>query len=92
MLALISLAITVGAVIAGYSIARTFVVERLRYVNGVHRTGVPFLAGLAAACVAMPVVFLLPLVGGMTAILFGTAVGIGVASGARGIRKRLSAG
>lgn len=91
MLGLISLAITVGAVIAGYSIARTFVMERLRYVNGVHRAGVPFLAGLGAACIALPVVFFLPLVGGFTALLFGTAVGIGVASGARGIRKRLSA-
>lgn len=91
MLGLISLAIAIGAVIGGYSLARTFVMERLRYVNGVHRTGVPIIAGLAAWCVALPVAFLLPLVSGVTAVLFGASVGIGVASGARGIRKRLSA-
>lgn len=92
MLALISLAITVGVVIAGYSQARSFVMSRLRYVEGVHRTGVPILAGLGAMCLALPVTFLLPFVGGFTAVLFGTAVGVGVASGARGIRKRLPAG
>jgi hypothetical protein len=37
-------------------------------------------------------VWLLPLVGGGTAILFGAGVALGVSSGAREIRKRISAG
>ena len=92
MLGLISLAIAIGAIIGGYSLARTFVMERLRYVNGVHRASVPVVAGFAATCIAMPIAFFLPLVSGVTALLFGASVGIGVASGAKGIRKRLSAG
>jgi hypothetical protein len=50
------------------------------------------LVGVAATAVAAPVVWLLPLVGGGTALLFGGGVAMGVAAGARDIRKRLGAG
>ena len=86
------LAITLGATLVGYWQARQFTQNKLRYVDAVHRGGIAFLAGLGAALVAAPVVWLLPLVGGGTAILFGAAVGLGVSSGAREIRKRISAG
>jgi hypothetical protein len=40
--------------------------------------------------IAAPVVWLLPLIGKGTAILFGLGVGAGVSSGAKDIRKRLA--
>ena len=50
------------------------------------------LVGVAATAIATPIVWLLPLVGGGTALLFGGGVAMGVAAGAREIRKRLTAG
>jgi hypothetical protein len=41
---------------------------------------------------ATPIVWLLPLVGGGTALLFGGGVAMGVSAGARDIRKRLPGG
>ena len=49
------------------------------------------LAGVGALVIATPVVWLLPLVGGGTALLFGGSVAMGAAAGARDIRKRIGA-
>jgi hypothetical protein len=40
----------------------------------------------------MPVVWILPLVGTGTAVLFGLGVALGVSAGAKEIRKRIGAG
>lgn len=79
-----------GTVLAilGYAQARTFVVTRLRYVDAVHSALAPFIAGIAAALVALPVA-LLPFLGVGTALSFGVAVGAGVAAGSREVRRRL---
>jgi hypothetical protein len=90
MVELIMLGAAVGAVGAGYVNVRRFVRERLRFVDGVQRRGAPYAAGAIAALAAAPVVVLLPVVGGGTALLFGAAVGLGVARGARDIRGSLS--
>ena len=92
MLALLSIAATVGATAVGYLQARSFVRGKLRFVDGVHSFLAPLLAGLAAIIIASPIVWLLPLVGEGTAILFGIGVAAGVSSGARDIRKRIGAG
>ncbi|HTJ24505.1 MAG TPA: hypothetical protein VL383_19030 [Gemmatimonadaceae bacterium] len=89
---LAGIAVTLGATMFGYWQARQFTQNKLRYVDAVHRGGIALLAGLGAALVAAPIVWLLPLVGGGTAILFGAGVALGVSSGAREIRKRISAG
>jgi hypothetical protein len=89
---LAGIAVTLGATMFGYWQARQFTQNKLRYVDAVHRGGIALLAGLGAAVVAAPIVWLLPLVGGGTAILFGAGVALGVSSGAREIRKRISAG
>jgi len=86
---LIGLLATGAATAAGYVQSRTFVQRRMRYVEAVHRAGAPVVAGAGAAAVAAPVVWLLPLVGTGTAVLFGIGVGAGVAAGARAIRRRL---
>lgn len=90
MFELIGVAATAASTIAGYVGARRFVEDRLRYVDRIHGWGVPWMAGLGAAIAAAPVVWLLPLVGGATAIAFGVAVGAGVATGARHIRRALA--
>ena len=82
--------IATGAVsIGGYLQSRHFV-RRLTYVDAIRKPGAAVVAGAGAALVAMPVVALLPLVGGGTALLFGAGVGAGVAAGARDLRKRIS--
>lgn len=92
MFELLGLIATVAVAAVGYLQSRAFVRRRLTYVDAVQNAGVPVLAGAAAWLVALPVVGLLPLVGGMTAILFGVGVGAGVAAGAKDIRRRLPSG
>ena len=87
MLGLIGLSITIAAVILGYMNSRRFVRTKLRYVDAAQRWTTPLLAGLGAAIVATPVAWLLPLVGSGTALLFGVAVGAGVAQGARDVKR-----
>lgn len=88
----IGFAATVAATVFGYLTARRFVENRLRYVDAVHTLKAPIIAGVVAGLVAAPIVWLLPLVGGGTAILFGAGVAFGVANGSREVRKRLTAG
>jgi hypothetical protein len=89
---LISMAIALAVAAFGYLQAKSFVQSKLRFVDAVHHFAAPLLAGIAAILIAMPVVWLLPLVGKGTAILFGLGVGAGVSSGARDIRKRIGSG
>jgi hypothetical protein len=92
MFTIISMAIAIAVAAIGYLQAKSFVQSKLRFVDAVHHFAAPLLAGLAALLVAMPIVWLLPLVGTGTAILFGLGVGAGVSSGARDIRKRIGSG
>jgi hypothetical protein len=88
---IISIALAVGATIFGYGFAKTFTVNKLRYVDAVHKAIVPALVFLGAFLVASPIVWLLPFVGTGTAVLFGVGSAMGVAAGARDIRKRIGA-
>lgn len=92
MLAFISFVIAIAATVVGHIQARAFTQERLRYVDAVHKFRVPLLAGLGATLLAAPIAWLLPFIGGGTAILFGVAVATGVSAGARDIRRKLGAG
>jgi hypothetical protein len=85
------LSFLVGTVLAmvGYAQARNFVTRRLRYVDAVHTAIAPFIAGVGAALLALPIVALIPYVGAGTALSFGIAVGAGVAAGSRDVRRRL---
>lgn len=87
MLGLLSLAIALGAAWFGYGTARRFVRERLRYVDGALTSGAAVVAALGAALVAAPLVWLLPLVNGGTALAFGLAVGLGTRAGATDIKR-----
>jgi UDP-N-acetylmuramyl pentapeptide phosphotransferase/UDP-N-acetylglucosamine-1-phosphate transferase len=78
--------------ITGYWQARQFTQNKLRYVDAVHKAMVPIGVGIAAFLIATPVAWIVPLIGTGTALLFGGGVAMGVAAGARDIRKRLGAG
>ncbi|HEY0303387.1 MAG TPA: hypothetical protein VGC44_00370 [Longimicrobiales bacterium] len=86
---LIGFVVAWAAAYLGYSRARGFVKNRLRYVEGIYRWSAPWKAGLVAGVVTTPVAWALPFISGATAILFGTAVGLGVAAGRRDLRRRL---
>ena len=88
MIALIGFIAAWAAAIVGYRQARTFVRDRLRYVDGVHRAFVPFKIGLIATLVTLPVAWIMPFVTGGAALLFGTSVGLGVSAGRKDIRER----
>jgi hypothetical protein len=84
---MIELVIVAAAGIAGYVKSRDFVHHRLRYVDSVQKPAAPLVAAGVAAAVAMPVVAVLPIVAGGTALMFGAAVGFGTRAGARRIRQ-----
>jgi hypothetical protein len=65
--------------IGGYTQAKKFVQEKLRFVDAAHKPAAKFVAGVAATAVAAPVVAVLPIIGAGTAIAFGISVGLGVA-------------
>jgi hypothetical protein len=72
----------------GYTVARQFVRDRLRYVDAIRGMKLPLMAG-AGACIiaALPFgIIPLPFFGFTTAALFGLSVGVGVRAGAKDIR------
>jgi len=87
MIGLLGLAATVAALVLGYVNARHFVRSRLRFVDAVQRKVAPWVAGAVAAVVVTPLAWLLPAVGVGSVLLFGLAVGTGVAHGARDVRR-----
>ena len=91
---LLAFAASIAATAFGYITARTFVREKLRYVDAAQKRRAPVIAGVVAWAIAMPLVWVLPLVGPATALFFGLSVAIGVRSGAKDIREghRISSG
>jgi hypothetical protein len=65
----------------GHLRSRKFVGRRLRYTSIVEKPALGLWAGVGATILAAPVVALLPIVGGSTAIAIGLGVGTGVAVG-----------
>ena len=92
MFALIAFALSMAAVIIGFTQAKDFVSRRLRYVDAVRSPLAPIVAGVGAALVALPIVWMLPLVGVGTALAFGLSVGMGVAAGNKEIHRSLPPG
>lgn len=92
MIGLIAFAISAAVAIIGYTQARAFVRERLRYVDAAQSGFAPVLAGAGAFVVGGLAAGLLPIIGAGTAIAFGLSVGVGVANGQRDIRRALPPG
>lgn len=88
MIELLILGAAAGGIGAGYMKIRRFVRDRLRFVDAVHRPIAPMMAGAVGVAAAVPVVWLVPVIGGGTALLFGAGVGLGVSHGARDVRRK----
>jgi hypothetical protein len=73
--------------VAGYIKTRQFVRRRLRFVDAVQKPVAPVAAGVVAAVVAAPVVWLLPVLGAGAAVVFGAGIGLGVLHGARDVKR-----
>lgn len=86
---LLGLAASTAVAMFGYSRARRFVSDKLRYVDAVNHPAAPVVAGIGAAAIAAPVVAILPIIGVGTAVVFGVSVGMGVASGRGEIHRSL---
>lgn len=86
MIELIVLGAAAGGIGAGYAKARRFVRERLRFIDAVQRPGAPLVVGTLAVMAAAPVVWVVPVIGGGTALLFGAGMGMAVRHGARDVR------
>ena len=89
MFVILAYAASLAVTFVGFTQARTFVRERLRFVTAAQSGWAPILAGGGAMLVAAPIVALLPLVGTGTAVVFGLSVGFGVLNGQRDIRRAL---
>jgi hypothetical protein len=89
---LLGLAISGAAAIIGFTQARAFVTNRLRYVDAAQSPVAPVLAAGGALLVGSLAAGLLPIVGGGTALAFAVSVGLGVASGQRDVRRALPPG
>jgi hypothetical protein len=80
------LALSVAVAIGGFVLARRFVQQRLRFVDGIRSPVAPFVAGLVAALIAWPAA-LLPIVTTGTAAIFGIGAGLGTASGVKALKR-----
>lgn len=87
MIELLILGAAAGGIGAGYVRARRFVRDRLRFVDTVQHPAAPVVAGAVGVVAAAPVVWLLPVVGGGTALLFGVGMSLAVRHGARDVRR-----
>lgn len=80
MFEIIGLGLTVGAGLFGYLSTKDFAKRKLRFVDAVQSPGAAVVAGVGAAVIAAPVVWILPLVGAPAALLLGAGVGLGMRS------------
>jgi uncharacterized MnhB-related membrane protein len=81
MFGLLAAGIAGVAGVYGHIKSRHFVGQRLRYTSVVEKPALGLWAGVGATILAAPVVAVLPIVGGGTALAVGLGVGTGVAVG-----------
>lgn len=91
---LVGFLVTAAATLAAFGVAREYVRNRLRFVDGVRHPIAPWLAALVATVVLTPVVALLhiiPVIGSLigfgTALLVGVGTGLGTASGVKALKR-----
>ncbi|MBA2291682.1 MAG: hypothetical protein H0W15_04415 [Gemmatimonadales bacterium] len=84
---LVKIALMIGIGLFAFSIARGYVRSRLRFVDAVRNPLAPWIVGVGAWIVAVPVAALLPLITGATALAFGLASGLGTASGVKALKR-----
>ena len=68
---MVELLLAGGAAYGGYKYTKKFVVKKLRFVPKARKKAAPWLAGVGALAVAVPLVAALPIIGALTAAAFG---------------------
>lgn len=86
---MLELLIAGGATAVSYIKSRDFTRDRLTFVEKAQSRTVAIVAGAVTTLAAAPLVALLPVVGGLTAVALGGGVGVGVYRGQSAIRKRI---
>jgi hypothetical protein len=91
---LIGLLVTVTATLLAFGIAREYVRNRLRFVDGVRHPIAPWIVALFATVVLTPIVALIhivPIIGSLvgfgTALFVGVGTGLGTASGVKALKR-----
>jgi len=84
---LIGLVVSIAAGMFAFGLAREYVRQRLRFVDAVRNPLAPWAVALGAVLIAAPIVWLLPIVGGGTALIFGAGSGLGTASGVKALKR-----
>lgn len=86
---IIELMVAGVAGIATHVKSKEFVRKRLRFTSIVEKPGLGLFSGAVATVAAAPLVAVLPILGPVTAVALGAAVGTGVSIGARQARQGL---
>jgi hypothetical protein len=84
---LVRVLLMIGVGFFAFGVARGYVRSRLRFVDAVRGPMIPWIVGVGAWIVAVPVAALLPLITGATALVFGLASGLGTASGVKALQR-----
>lgn len=86
---IIGLIIAVGGGLFAFGMAREFVRNKLRFVDGVQNPAVPWVVGAVCIAAAGIITGILPLhiIGFGTAIVVGGAAGLGTASGVKALKR-----
>jgi hypothetical protein len=87
LIAVLMLAAAGAGMGISYVKVRDFVRTRLRFVDTAQKPAAPWIAGIAGALVAAPIVALLPVLGAPTAVVYGVVVGVGVRSGQKHVKQ-----
>ena len=83
---LVTMGVMAAIAFAGFSVARNFVRNRLRFVDAARSPVAPVAAGILAFVVAAPLA-ILPFVSLWPAVLLGFGAAFGTASGIRALRR-----
>jgi preprotein translocase subunit SecF len=91
---LVGFVVTAAATLVAFGLAREYVRNRLRFVDGVRHPIAPWLAALVVTVILTPVVALIhivPIIGSLvgfgTALFVGAGTGLGTASGIKALKR-----
>ena len=87
LFSIVGLIVTVAGTIFAFGLAREFVRNRLRFVDGVRHPLAPWFTWIGVTVLLVPVVWILPLVGTATAVLIGAGAGLGTSSGVKALKR-----
>ena len=83
---LVTLVATIALALVGFTLAKSYVKRRLRFVDAVFSPLAPVVAAVIGGLLAWPLA-ILPVITTWTAAVFGIATGLGTASGVKALKR-----